>query len=194
MNLERIKLKDYRNITNLDCSFDGNLNLIRGLNGQGKTNLIEAIDFLSSLKSFRNDPTDTLIKFESEFAVIEAYFKEMSIKHHVRLVLSSGGVKIKFDNQELKKNSDFIGIVNVITFSPSDVTLFKDAPKRRREFLDDEISKMSPSYHYLILECRKVLKERGVRITGIHFTNLSIFTDYKTRSEPRKAHWLQNQI
>lgn len=161
MNIESLKLIDYRNITKTEVNFDESVNVIFGLNGQGKTNLVEAIDFLSSLKSFRNDPTESLIRINSDFSVVEAHFKEMSIKHHVRLVLNSSSTKIVFNKQELKKNSDFIGIFNVITFSPGDVTLFKDSPKRRREFIDDEISKMSPSYYHLILDYRKVLKERN---------------------------------
>ena len=160
MKLESLKLVDYRNISKLEVEFDESVNVIFGLNGQGKTNLVESIDFLSSLRSFRNDPSDSLIKLNSDFSAIEARFKEMSIKHHVRLVLNSSGTKIVFNKQELKRNSDFIGIFNVITFSPGDVTLFKDSPKRRREFMDEEISKMSPSYYHLILDYRKVLKER----------------------------------
>lgn len=172
MIIESLKLKDYRNIQNIDVNFDDSINIIYGLNGQGKTNLVESIDFLSSLKSFRGDQTESLIKVESDFSLIEARFKEMSIKHQVRLVLSNKGVKITFDKQELKKNSDFIGIFNVITFSPNDVTLFKDSPKRRREFLDDEISKMSPSYYHLLLDYRKVLKERNELLKQEKFDTL----------------------
>lgn len=172
MIIESLKLKDYRNIQNIDVNFDDSINIIYGLNGQGKTNLVESIDFLSSLKSFRGDQTESLIKVDSDFSVIEARFKEMSIKHQVRLVLSNKGVKITFNKQELKKNSDFIGIFNVITFSPNDVTLFKDSPKRRREFLDDEISKMSPSYYHLLLDYRKVLKERNELLKQEKFDTL----------------------
>ena len=172
MIIESLKLKDYRNIQNIDVNFDDSINIIYGLNGQGKTNLVESIDFLSSLKSFRGDQTESLIKVGSDFSLIEARFKEMSIKHQVRLVLSNKGVKITFNKQELKKNSDFIGIFNVITFSPNDVTLFKDSPKRRREFLDDEISKMSPSYYHLLLDYRKVLKERNELLKQEKFDTL----------------------
>lgn len=172
MILESLKLTDYRNISNLECLFDPKINVIYGLNGQGKTNLIESIDFLSSLKSFRNDPTESLVKLESKFAVIEARFKEMSIKYHARLVLSLNGTKIKFNNQDLKRNSDFIGLINVITFSPSDVSLFKDSPKRRREFIDDEISKMSPTYYHLLLEYKKILKERNELLKQDEFDKL----------------------
>ena len=172
MIIESLKLKDYRNINNLDVNFDKSINIIYGLNGQGKTNLVESIDFLSSLKSFRGDQTESLIKIDSDFSLVEARFNEMSIKHQVRLVLSNKGIKITFDKQELKKNSDFVGIFNVITFSPNDVTIFKDSPKRRREFLDDEISKMSPSYYYLLLDYRKILKERNELLKQDNFDKL----------------------
>lgn len=172
MILENLKLTDYRNISKLEVDFDDCVNVIYGLNGQGKTNLVESIDFLSSLRSFRNDPTDALIKLNSDFSVIEARFKETNIKYHVRLVLSKNGTKITFNKQELKRNSDFIGIFNVITFSPEDVTIFKDSPKRRREFLDEEISKMSPSYYHLILDYRKVLKERNELLKQEKFDKL----------------------
>lgn len=172
MIIESLKLKDYRNINNLDVNFDKSINIIYGLNGQGKTNLVESIDFLSSLKSFRGDQTESLIKIDSDFSLVEARFNEMSIKHQVGLVLSNKGVKITFDKQELKKNSDFVGIFNVITFSPNDVTIFKDSPKRRREFLDDEISKMSPSYYYLLLDYRKILKERNELLKQDNFDKL----------------------
>ena len=179
MIIESLKLKDYRNINKVEINFDESINIIYGLNGQGKTNLVESIDFLSSLKSFRGDQVESLIKVDSDFSLIDAYFNETSIKHQVRLVLSNKGVKITFDKQELKKNSDFIGIFNVITFSPSDVTIFKDSPKRRREFLDDEISKMSPSYYHLLLEYRKVLKERNELLKQDNFDK--IFLDVLTK-------------
>ena len=99
MKWESLKLVDYRNITKLEVEFDESVNVIYGLNGQGKTNLVESIDFLSSLKSFRNDPSDSLIKLNSDFSTIEARFKEMSIKHHVRLVLNSSCTKIVFNKQ-----------------------------------------------------------------------------------------------
>lgn len=172
MILESLKLVDYRNISSSEVEFDDSVNVIYGLNGQGKTNLVESIDFLSSLKSFRRDPTESLIKLDSDFSVIEARFKETSIKYQVRLVLNSSGTKIVFNHQELKKNSDFIGIFNVITFSPDDVSLFKDSPKRRREFIDEEISKMSPSYYHLLLDYKKVLKERNELLKQDKFDKL----------------------
>lgn len=161
MILEKIKLKTYRNIEEIEIKFDEKINIIYGLNGQGKTNLVESIDFLSSLKSFRGDEHISLIKLNSDFAVIEADLKEMYNKYHVRLVLSSNGLKINLNHQDLKRNGDFIGIVNVVTFSPSDISLFKDSPKKRREFLNNEIYKMSPSYYHSISDYQKILKERN---------------------------------
>lgn len=161
MIIEKIKLTNYRNIEKIECNADPKVNVIVGNNGQGKTNFVEAIDYLATLKSFRGDNRETLIKINNDFAVIETIFKETSVKHQARLVLSNSGLKIKLDNDDLKRNGDFIGLVNVVTFSPSDISLFKDSPKKRREFINQEISKISPSYYYSVLDYQKLLKERN---------------------------------
>lgn len=161
MRIDAIQITDFRNLKDLEIKCFKKINIIHGLNAQGKTNLVEAIAYLSLAESFRNDENVDLINHQADFARIGATISKGSYHHELKTVISKASNKFFFDNKELKKASDFIGIVNVVTFSPDDVFLFKGSPRNRREFLNKEISKISPSYYLAKNQLTKLLKERN---------------------------------
>jgi DNA replication and repair protein RecF len=161
MRIDAIQITDFRNLKNLEIKDFEKINIIQGLNAQGKTNLVEAIAYLSLAESFRNDENVDLINYQTEFARISATISKGLYHHELKAVISKASNKLFFDNKELKKVSDFIGIINVVTFSPEDVFLFKGSPRNRRDFLNKEISKISPSYYLAKNQLTKLLKERN---------------------------------
>lgn len=161
MFIQSLSLTNFRNIAKADLHLTKNLNIFYGNNAQGKTSLVEAVSFLSMLKSFREEDDKILIHYDSDFAKIKATFVTNKILHDVEVVLERRGKNISFDGEKNIASNDFMGSVNVVTFCPSDVALFKESPKLRRDFLDDELSKLSPSYQFHKSKYNQLLKERN---------------------------------
>lgn len=162
MRVNKIRLADYRNYLYSNLILYPGINVLYGLNGQGKTNFIEAINYISSLKSFRGNSDEELIRNNEKGFLIEI---ETTIKNrlqNLKVVYNEGSKKLWVDENETKKNSEFNEIFNVLVFSPLDVTLFIDVPDRRRRFIDKELSKISPSYTFALNRFKSILKERNV--------------------------------
>jgi DNA replication and repair protein RecF len=161
MKIKRIKLTNFRNYQNLDLKLSESINIFHGNNGQGKTNLVEAIYFNSLLKSFREDEVKPLIRIGEESGLIELEALVNEQRTKFKIVLTKNSKKMFINNKEIKKNSDFIGHLNVVSFIPKDVFLFQASPKERRDFIDDEIVKLSPAYALAISDLAKMVKERN---------------------------------
>lgn len=157
MYLERLAFLNFRNYKQLDLKFDKGIIYLLGNNGVGKTNLLEAIYYISNLESFRSTIDKNLInEFKGQFR-IEALVDKIDYKLNV----SIGNKTLSIDGIEYKKYREYLGKVNVIEFIPEQVYLFKDSPKDRRKFLDKEISKIDKIYLEKILIYNKLLKQRN---------------------------------
>ena len=161
MIVKSLKLTNFRNHSYLFYDFSPKMNLFIGDNGAGKTNIVEAIYFLSLARSFRLNETDGLIKNDKDQAVIEAVISEGNIVRNIRMILTKEGKHIFINGKPVSRISDLAKIVNVILFEPKDVLLFRGSPANRRNFLDISISKKSLPYLDYISRYEKVLKERN---------------------------------
>lgn len=160
MKILSLKLRNFRNIKNLSLSFSKNLNIFLGENGQGKTNLIEAMIYLSTCKSHRVDSELLLVNKESTFFDIQANVSR-KVKKSLRVFYNEQGKSLFINNHNIQKVSEFIGNLNAILFSPDDLNLFSQTPKYRRRFVDMEIGKISLSYTKLLNEYTQLLKNRN---------------------------------
>lgn len=158
MRVNRLYLQQYRNIESLDFTFKHNLTVFVGNNGQGKTNIIESLVFLSSGRSFRVLDDTLLIKQGHEFASIDALIDE---SYRLRVVLSEKAKYLQVNKQVIRKLSEFLGHCNVVLFSPDDLNFFTEAPRKRRRDIDYEMGKLSKRYLELISSYSKVLSERN---------------------------------
>lgn len=157
MYLSRLKIKNYRNYDSLEMIFEKGINYLFGLNGVGKTNLIEAIYYVSNLESFRiNDDKGLLKDYKGEF-YIDAIVDNLEYS----LLVNKDSKLLSVDGIIYKKYREYLGKVNVIEFCPEEVYLLKDFPKDRRKFLDKEISKIDNDYMNNILIYNKLLKQRN---------------------------------
>ncbi len=156
MKLEDLKLSDYRNCHDLEVNFNKNKTLIIGKNAQGKTNILESIYFLSTLKTPRTSNNIDLIRFNSEQFSIEAQI----IKNNTNIEMY-----YKYDSdkkRELKLNGvksgikDFKNTLRCVLFSASDLLLLRGTPQDRRDWLDRAISQIYPAYDERLSKYEKI--------------------------------------
>ena len=161
MHLESLTIKNFRNHHFLTHDFSPKMNVISGENGAGKTNLVEAIYFLSLARSFRAQNDLELIEKGQNQTSIEARIVEGKIKRKIDVVIQNSGKRIFINDKPILRLSQLSKVVNIILFEPRDVMLFRGLPKERRNYLDINLSKKSTAYLEYISQYEKILKERN---------------------------------
>ena len=142
MKIEKLKLKNFRNYDDLEIVFNDKLNIIIGNNAQGKTNILEAIYFLSITKSNFPINDKTCIKKDMLFSKIEGLINNNESNKKISILMNANGKKLEVNGEEIKKHSQYLGNLRVILFNPDDVRLIKESPNNRRRFLNIEISQL----------------------------------------------------
>jgi len=161
MIVKSLAIKNFRNHSFLTFDFAPKMNIITGQNGSGKTNIVEAIYYLSLARSFRINEDDALIQNGKDAAEINATISEGKITRKISIRITPEGKKITINSKPISKLTDLVKAVNVVVFEPKDVLIFRGSPKTRRSFLDISISKKSDPYLDYISRYDKVLKERN---------------------------------
>lgn len=173
MIIENLKLIDFRNYSQTYLEFHPNLNILVGKNGQGKTNILEAIYLLSIGKAFRASKDYEAISFNSQMCYISGTYKDLNSHDLLEFVISKKGKKaIKRNKVSLQKISDIFGGLCVVLFSPEDLRLIKDGPKERRKFIDREIIQIYPRYYDYLSSYNKILDSRNKLLKTINDENL----------------------
>jgi DNA replication and repair protein RecF len=162
LRLDRVWLTDLRSYATADISLAPGLTALLGDNGQGKTNVLEAIAWLATLSSFRGAPTEALIRQGAARAVIraEAEREGRAILLEAELV-ANGRNRVLVNRQPLKRARDLLGVLRVTVFAPDDLELVKGGPAERRRYLDDALVASHPRYDALRSEVDKILKQRN---------------------------------
>lgn len=162
MHLRRLWLTDFRGYHEADVTFDPGLTAVIGPNGQGKTNLLEAIAYLATLTSFRGAPNDALIRQGADRAIVRA---EGSREKRTLLleaeIVSNGRNRAQINRQPLKRARDLLGALRVTVFSPDDLTLVKGSPGERRTYLDDTLVALHSRFDQARLDIDRILRQRG---------------------------------
>lgn len=161
MILKRLRLTNFRSYPSLDLEFGEGANLILGSNASGKTNLAEAIFYLSLTRSWRTLEEKNLIRFGEDSATIQAFVREGNLHREIRIELTPQGKRVFLNGKPVRKLSELSRVVNVLLFSPEDVRLFEGPPSERRAFLDVSLSKRSSDYLALIGRQSALLKSRN---------------------------------
>ena len=147
MFLKQLKLKNYRNYKNLDVEFKSNITLITGKNAQGKTNLLESIQFLASLGSIRAKNDNELILWNERFASISGNLEKEISQLELDVIISPPKRKtLKVNGVNKNKLSEFVSHLCVVSFSVNDLLLLRWTPDDRRNWLDLAISQIYPAY------------------------------------------------
>jgi DNA replication and repair protein RecF len=162
LRLDRVWLTDFRSYATAEISLAPGLTAVLGDNGQGKTNVLEAIAWLATLSSFRGAPTEALIRDGAARAVIRAEGEREGRPLLVEAELvASGRNRVLVNRQPLQRARDLLGVLRVTVFAPDDLELVKGGPAERRRYLDDALVASHPRYDALRAEVDKVLKQRN---------------------------------
>ena len=162
MQVIKLELNRFRNYKHETISFDPNVNIFFGKNGEGKTNILEAVYMLSLGRSFRTNKDRDMINLEGETAyvraIVESAGKEYKIEYRIDIKSKKA---IKINGLPIQRISELLGIINVVIFSPEDLSLVKDGPKERRNFIDRELSQLRPRYYGILNDYYKNLTQRN---------------------------------
>ena len=185
MNLTDIELRNFRNYEHVKLSFDPGVNLIVGDNAQGKTNLLEAISYLGSGKSFRAMKTSEMVRFGADFADMEGKVFAQERDQTLRWVLFNGSRPRQiFRNGAKKKTAgDIAGVLPTVLFCPEDLMVLKSGAAQRRRLGDHALCQLRPNYDAALTEYNRILNQKS-RILKDHFENpavLEILPEYNTR-------------
>ncbi|MDY0345724.1 MAG: DNA replication/repair protein RecF [Bacilli bacterium] len=179
MIIRKLVLRNFRSYDHAEMSFEKGINVIVGENAEGKTNIVEAIHYLSLARSFRTAEDANLIKEKSDFAAIESEVSEGDIKKKINVILTPSGKKVTCNGKAISRLSELSELVNVVVFEPPSVLLFKESPKARRGFLDISLSKQSSVYLEYISKYERALRERNelLKLEKPNKVQLEIVTD-----------------
>ena len=185
MNLERIKLYNFRNYQQLDLEFDSGVNLILGDNAQGKTNLLEAIGYLGSGKSFRTQKNSELVRLGQDFGEIEGTVFSQQRQQKLRWLLFSGQRPRQLYCNGAKKRSagDISGVMHTVLFCPEDLMVLKTGASARRKLADQSLSQLRPNYEAALTEYNRILEQKSRILKDRHENPalLEILPEYNTR-------------
>jgi DNA replication and repair protein RecF len=158
--LKRLVLKNFRNYESLDLEFDSGVTILMGNNGQGKSNVLEAIYFISLLRSFRSSKIRNLYRWHQRAFMIRAHLEENDSEGLIALEYSDKR-HLKLNGETVKRSSDFINQLYTVAFVPEDIDLVKGSASRRRRFLDICLSQLEAAYMATLQDYNKALKSRN---------------------------------
>jgi len=185
MNLQELSLRSFRNYEQVQLTFEPGVNLIVGDNAQGKTNLLEAISYLGSGKSFRALKTSEMVRFGADFAELEGTVFSQERQQKLRYLLFPGSRPRQiFRNGAKKKSaSELSGVLPTVLFCPEDLMILKMGSSQRRRFGDLGLCQLRPNYDAALTEYHRILDQKS-RILKDRFDNpalLDILPEYNTR-------------
>jgi len=162
MIIKSLELENYRNYRTLKIEPDPGINLFYGNNGQGKTNILEAVYLCATARSHRGNRDRELIHFGEEEAHIKLLLQKKGLPHRIDLHLKNGRKKgAAVDGLPIRKSTELFGILNVVLFSPEDLNIIKNAPAERRRFLDMELCQLDSVYTFNLVNYNKVLQQKN---------------------------------
>ena len=164
MKIRDIHVHKFRNHTHTDTIFSEGVNVLLGENGEGKTNLLEAISYLCLTKSFFGSTDGVVLQIgEERFEVSGEFEGDTGIRHHVAVTYENAGREKEFfiNRTRVDKFSDVVGQFPVVVLSPESSAITTGGPADRRRFLDFVIAQASKVYLEDLLEYRRVLRQRN---------------------------------
>jgi len=162
MIIQNLKLEQFRNYQNLNLTCSPELNVIHGENAQGKTNLLEAIAYLSTTHSHRTRYDKELINFSAERAYLAATLSTKGRDFLLEAHLARGRRRQLFSNQiRLNNSTELSGILQTILFCPEDLDLIRDGPAARRRFLDSCICQLRPRYTAALIQYQRLYEHKS---------------------------------
>jgi len=177
MRLCSLAVADFRNISSINIEPGHHFNLLYGLNGQGKTNILEAIYLLGSPRSFRTSRLPELVKHGERLAQIQGGVASAGIENTLRLVVEPVGRKVEIDGKAVHKASELHGKLNAVVFSPDDTGMVRTGPESRRRYLDRAVYMGDIGYLHCWHSYQRILKQRNHLLKNTDKTGLDIWSE-----------------
>jgi DNA replication and repair protein RecF len=177
MRLKHLQVFNFRNMEIIRVEPGARFNLLYGCNGQGKTNLLEAIYLLGNPRSFRNSKLPEFIRHGQSQAMVSGNVESAGVASQIRLTLETGGRRVEIDNKGIKRASDLHGRLNSVVFSPDDTGMVKSGPEARRRYLDRAVYTGDIGYLHCWHDYHRVLKQRNHLLKSQDRSGLDVWTE-----------------
>jgi DNA replication and repair protein RecF len=178
VRVAHLGLTDFRNYADLEVDLDPAVTVLLGPNGQGKTNVVEAVAYLATFSSHRVATDAALVRAGADRAVIRSQVTQGDRTLGLDVQINPGRAnRIQVNRAPVRRTRDALGIVRAVMFAPEDLALAKGEPAGRRRFLDDLLLQLAPRYASVIADYDKALRQR----------NSLLRTAAKSGSEQRHA-------
>ncbi|MFE2300183.1 DNA replication/repair protein RecF [Streptomyces sp. NPDC059445] len=162
MHVTHLSLADYRSYARVEVPLDPGVTAFVGPNGQGKTNLVEAVGYLATLGSHRVSSDAPLVRMGADRAIIRANVRQGERQQLIELELNPGKAnRARINRSSQVRPRDVLGIVRTVLFAPEDLALIKGDPGERRRFLDELITARSPRMAGVRSDYDRILKQRN---------------------------------
>ncbi|WP_293124318.1 DNA replication/repair protein RecF [Microcoleus sp. bin38.metabat.b11b12b14.051] len=162
MYLKTLHLRQFRNYFDQKVAFDAPKTILVGNNAQGKSNLLEAVELLSTLKSHRVSRDRDLILESKPIAQIDATLERQTGAIDLALTLRSGARRsLKLNGEPLRRHLDFLSVINVVQFSCLDLDLVRGGPEGRRNWIDRLVIQLEPIYAHILHQYNQILRQRN---------------------------------
>jgi DNA replication and repair protein RecF len=161
LHLNKIKLSNFRNLKDQSVDLQEGMNVLLGENGQGKTNFLEAIYFLATLRSFRSASVKDVIRFGDDQAEVSGQVDAAGIPIDLRVQLKGNSRRLWVGQRSVGAAKDFLGQLKVVAFTPDDLAMIKGGPALRRKFMDRAAFLFDPLHLTRIRDFNQALKSRN---------------------------------
>jgi DNA replication and repair protein RecF len=163
MIVERMELIDFRNYGSGIFELTSGVTAILGDNGEGKTNLAEAVAYLATLSSFRGAPNEAMVRVGAETAVIRSTIRHDDGRETLieAELARTGRNRVQVNRQKLGRVRELLGVVRVTVFAPDDLVLVKGGPGDRRRYMDDTLVALATKYDAIRLDIDRIVKQRN---------------------------------
>jgi DNA replication and repair protein RecF len=169
VHLKSLSLLNFKNYEEADLSFSNEVNCFVGNNGEGKTNLLDAVHYLSFCKSYFNPIDSQNIRFEQDYFMLQGTFQKAEKEEAIYCGMKRGQKKqIKRNKKEYTRLADHIGLFPVVMISPNDSELITEGSEVRRKFVDSIISQYDRTYLENLIQYNKALTQRNALLKQFH--------------------------
>lgn len=160
MHLAHLRLRDFRNYSRLDADFTPGFHLLLGDNAQGKTNILEAIYLIATLRSFRGVGSAQMVRHGQKGYFVGSHVVGQG-EHDTKMYWSARERTLALDNRPVRKLTEYLGVVRAVVFCSEDVQLVKGPGRARRRFLDLLLAQTHPAYLPLLQRYTHALRSRN---------------------------------
>ena len=190
MYLKNLHLRSFRNYVDRQIEFRAKKTILVGNNAQGKSNLLEAVELLASLKSHRTTRDRELVLDSAQLGQVEATVERAYATSQLSIIFRKQGRRTVAVNKEtLRRQLDFLGVLNVVRFSSLDLDLVRGAPDSRRSWIDGLLIQLEPVYSSILQQYNQVLRQRNALLKKIRATKESSSGEISDDYEPQLRLW-----